>query len=101
MPEEEEEKIGCGNDSEFDANELDDLNNRMKDINIRTDVTLDDTNNIVLDSNKNFIYVGKSTVKDDIGNLMMITSIPDDWVMPEYNEGRGKPEFIDVENLGK
>ena len=47
---EEEEEIGCGNDSDYDADELDDLNDRMKEVNIGTDVTPDDTNDVVLDS---------------------------------------------------
>jgi hypothetical protein len=97
---EEEEEIGCGNDSDYDADELDDLNDRMKEVNIGTDVTPDDTNDVVLDSAENFIYVGKGTVKDNSGNLMKIASIPDDWVTPEHNDGRGEPVFLDVDNPG-
>ena len=97
---EEEEEIGCGNDSDFDADELDDLNDRMKEVNIGTDVTPDDTNDVVLDSAENFVYVGKGTVKDNSGNSMKIASIPDDWVTPEHNDGRGEPVFPDVDNPG-
>ena len=98
---EEEEEMGCGNDSDFDADELDDLNDRMKEINIGTDVTPDDTNEIVLDSSDNFVYVGKGTVKDNVGNLMKIASVPDDWVTPKHNEERGEPEYINVDNPGE
>ena len=98
---EEEEEMGCGNDSDFDADELDDLNDRMKEINIGTDVTPDDTNEIVLDSSDNFVYVGKGTAKDNVGNLMKIASVPDNWVTPKHNEERGEPEYINVDNPGE
>ena len=93
--------MGCGNDSDFDTVELDDLNDRMKEINIGTDVTPDNTNEIVPDSSDNFVYVGKGTVKDNIGNLMKIASVPDNWVTPKCNEERGKPEYINVDNQGE
>ena len=67
---EEEEKITCGNESYFDVDELDYLNDRMKKINIGTGVTPDNTNDLVLDSTENFVYVGKGTMKDNYWNLL-------------------------------
>ena len=73
----------------------------MKKINIDKDLTPDDTNGVVLDTGENVVYVGKGMAKDNVGNLMELANIPDDWVMSENNEGRSEPACINIKNLGE
>ena len=96
---EEEGEIGCGGDSDIDAEDGDDIfTGRQRPTTLKEPA--DDTNEVALDNDHQFVFVGKGAIKDNTGSIMKIASVPEDFKPPPVNKQRKEKPFSKVDNPG-
>ena len=96
---EEQAETGCGCDSDMEADGANDILSGHKRLTLLGEEE-DDTNEVVLDNDEQFVYVGKGAIKDNEGSILKIASVPDGWVCPPPNEQRNEVAFEDIDNPG-
>ena len=92
---EESGELGAGNDSDYDAENLDEHVMDPSDLQPE-----DDTNEVALDDMSNFVFVAKGKIKDSDGNELKVASVPPEWKMPEPKIEMEEPNFDSVDNPG-
>ena len=92
---EESGELGDGNDSDYDAEDLDE--HAMDPSDLQPE---DDTNEVALDDMSNFVFFAKGKIKYLDGNKLKVDSVPPKWKMPEPKIEMEEPKFDSVDNPG-
>ena len=92
---EESGELGAGNDSDYDAEDIDE--HAMDPSNLQPE---DDTNKVALDDMSNFVFVAKGKIKYSDGNELKVASVPPEKKMPEPKIEMEEPNFDSVDNPG-
>ena len=87
--------MGAGNDSDYDAEDIDE--NAMDPSDLQPE---DDTNEVTLDDMSKFLFFSKGKIKDSDRNELKVTSVPPEWKISEPKIEMKKLNFDSVDNSG-